>query len=343
VITNTKGEIEYVNPALEKISGYSMVELLGQNPRIFSSGKTPEEVYQDLWRSLSKGKTWKGEFENRKKNGDLFWESATISPITNAIGEITHYLAIREDISGRKKMENELIRAKEKAEESDRLKSSFLANLSHEIRTPMNSIMGFASLLPEEESSVLIQQYANIIVRNSEQLVHIIDDIVLYSRLQTKMIPFTPSRFTVGELFTDLVQSFRLPEYQNNGIELMIDPLCDPNQEVISDYEKLRQIFTNLISNAFKYTCKGFITLGYVDGITHGIFSVEDTGMGIPEQEKEKIFDRFYRGSNVNTGRISGTGLGLSIVKELASLLGGNIGVESQPGKGSTFRVTLKR
>ncbi|HPR60201.1 MAG TPA: PAS domain S-box protein [Prolixibacteraceae bacterium] len=341
VITNKKGEIEYINPVIEKLSGYTKEELIGQNPRIFASGRTSKREYKELWDTITSGKVWHGEFQNKKKSGELFWESAIISPVFDSKGKITHYLAVREDITKQKKMTQELIAAKEKAEESDRLKSSFLANMSHEIRTPMNSIMGFASLLPEEESKELMCKYANIIVRNSEQLVHIIDDIVLYSRLQTRLLRNMPSAFSVCDLINDVKQSFNLPEYNNLGVELKTENKIGEICHVHTDYEKLRQVFTNLVSNAYKYTPSGSITMGIEskNGKVH--FFVKDTGIGIPEKEIDKIFERFYRGSNVAKSTIGGTGLGLSIVKEMIELLGGKIWVESELGQGSTFYFSI--
>lgn len=291
-----------------------------------------------------KVKCWLGVplIENKLAIGVMVVQSYTNEQAYNKgharfLEMIAHELTI---VVQRNRIIQDLIKAKEKAEESDRLKSSFLANLSHEIRTPMNSIMGFASLLPDEEDSALIYQYADIIVRNSEQLVHIIDDIVLYSRLQTRLLSFSPSEFNADTLFNDIVQSFRLPEFTEK-VTLQIDPLCDGKLSIHSDYEKLRQVITNLIFNAFKYTPSGSITLGIVREESHFKFYVRDTGIGIPEKEIDKIFERFYRASNVDKGAISGTGLGLSIVKELIELAGGNIWVESVAGNGSTFYFTI--
>lgn len=340
IISDRNGKIEYANPAILKLSGYTIDEIVGKNQRIFGSGNMSKDEYINLWDTICTGKIWQGEFLNKKKEGELFWQSATISPIFDQTGAITHFLAISEDITEQKKLTLELIKAKDKAEESDRLKSSFLANMSHEIRTPMNSIMGFASLLPEEDSHELISQYAQIIVRNSEQLVHIIDDIVLYSRLQTRLLSLFPSSFKAKTLFNDIKQSFNLPEFKNE-IELVIEADFDENIEINSDYEKVRQVITNLVSNAFKYTKKGFVSIGINKMEQKILFTVKDTGIGIPKMEQEKIFDRFYRASNVDKGIISGTGLGLSIVKELVELLGGEIWVKSKLGEGSCFYFTI--
>jgi PAS domain S-box-containing protein len=340
LITNTKGEIEFVNPSLVKLSGFTAEELIGMNPRIFKSGETSKEEYKQLWDTIASGKVWEGELHNRKKNGELFWESATISPVFGANGKITHYLAIRKDISEQKRMTSELIQAKNQAEESDRLKSAFLANMSHEIRTPMNSIMGFASLLPEEESRELMIQYANIIVQNSEQLVSLIDSIVIYSKLQSGLFVYRPTSFDVERLLVDVQLSFNLPIYQK-GVSLKCDCSLAGNIQIYTDYDKLRQIITNLITNAFKYTHQGEITLGF-KLVSEGFnFYVKDTGIGIPQKDMGHVFERFFRGSNINEASTRGTGLGLSIVKELVEMIGGTIWVESEEGKGSCFYISI--
>ena len=244
------------------------------------------------------------------------------------------------DNTNRKQTEQELLKAKERAEESDRIKTAFLQNMSHEIRTPMNSIMGFASLLPDEENKDSIINFSNIIYKNAEQLVHIIDHIVFYSQLQNKQFSYIPKKFDAYGLILDIKQSFSIPSYQK-GVELKTNISADNSFTIYSDYDKIRQVFTNLISNAFKYTSNGSITFGINKVETELLFYVSDTGIGVPRFENEKIFERFYRASNVNTSAISGTGLGLSIVKELIELLGGKIWVESEEGMGSTFYFTL--
>jgi len=239
-----------------------------------------------------------------------------------------------------KERTKELEKAKEHAEESDRLKSSFLANLSHEIRTPLNSIMGFASLLPDEESKETMDRYSEIIVQNAEQLVSLIDSIVLYSKLQTGLYSYQPTWFEPHQMLKDILHSFDLPMYQNE-VSLIADFRINKNIKIYSDYDKLRQIITNLISNAFKYTAKGEIVFGCELKDYQFEFFVKDSGIGIPQKDIPHIFDRFYRGSNINESKTRGTGLGLSIVQELIELLGGSIWVESEEGKGSSFIFTI--
>lgn len=331
----------YQSPNIESLFGWKPEELVGKNTWDIIH---PDDVAwgQHFLDNLAKvdGTTGTTELRYKRKDGEYVWIEVTVVNLLSD-KDIHGFLSNYHEITWRKKAEQELIAAKEKAEESDRLKSSFLANVSHEIRTPMNSIMGFASLLPDEEDKESISDYANIIVRNSEQLVHIIDDIVLYSRLQTHLLRNIPVGFSVCDLINDIKQSFNLPEYYNRGVLLKTENNVGGKCYVHTDYDKLRQILTNLVSNAFKYTTAGSITIGF--STYHGelCFFVKDTGIGIPSDELEKVFERFYRGSNVVKSAFGGTGLGLSIVKEMVELLGGKIWVESEEGVGSTFYFTI--
>jgi PAS domain S-box-containing protein len=330
----------YFNNPWLKFTGRTIDQELGIG---WLEGVHPDDVehcLQTYTSAFEKRDPFYMEYRLKHHTGEYRWIQDMGTPNYNSDGMFIGYIGHCFDITDRKKMEFDLIAAKEKAEESDRLKSSFLANLSHEIRTPMNSIMGFASLLPDEQDKELIDKYAQTIVRSSEQLTHIIDDIVLYSKLQTKLLSYFPAQFEVNKLLADVRQSFNLPDYQR-GVELLIDQNSNEAISLVSDYEKVRQIITNLVSNAFKYTPRGTITLGYQQTDENIILFVKDTGMGIPSNELQRIFERFYRGSNVNKGVISGTGLGLSIVEELIEILNGKIWVESETGKGSCFYIAL--
>ena len=185
-ITNTIGVLEYVNPKFMETTGYSLEELIGNKTNLLKSGHTSKKQYKNLWATITSGHEWYGEFRNKRKDGTLFWESASISPITNSHGITTHYIAIKEDITERKQIEQDLIKAKEKAEESDRLKLVFLANMSHEIRTPMNGILGFTELLKSPDLSKMKQQkFIKIIEESGHRMLNIINDIINISKIES--------------------------------------------------------------------------------------------------------------------------------------------------------------
>lgn len=342
VITDKSGNIEYVNPKFTDITGYSLEESIGKNPRISQSGKTPRELYEELWRSISSGKPWTGVLLNKKKNGELYWESVSISPIINAEGLIIHYVAVKEDITIRKTMEEELKAAKEKAEESERLKAAFLANMSHEIRTPMNGILGFADLLREPKlSAEEHDQYLSIIETSGQRMLNIINDLINISKVESGQMKLSIGETNINEQLLFLYNFFKL-EAKQKGIELLfVYPLKDKDSIIKTDREKVYAVLTNLIKNALKFTSEGSITIGYEVVNDTLQFFVQDTGIGIPESHLSAVFDRFKQVDSELTSGIEGSGLGLSIAKAYIELLGGSIWVESELGKGSTFYFTL--
>ena len=211
--------------------------------------------------------------------------------------------------------------------------------MSHEIRTPLNSIIGFASLLPEENSKDQISIYSSIIERSSEQLLSIIDDVVYFSKLQSGILTLKSTEFKVYDLLVDVLSSFNLPIYSKH-IKLYIDEQTNKDCVLLTDYEKIRQIIINLVSNSYKYTNSGYIKIGCLESKNGIELFVEDSGIGIPLEEHDKIFERFYRGSNLDLGKVHGTGLGLSIVKQLIQMLENvSINVESELNKGTTFYI----
>ncbi len=346
LITNTKAEIEYVNPTLIRISGYTADELIGQNPRIFSSGNKSKSEYKALWNTITNGNIWEGEFQNKKKNGELFWESATISPVTDKNGKITHYLAIRKDITEQKRMTQELIAAKEHAEESDRLKSAFLANMSHEIRTPLNSILGFSELLSDPDyDDVQKETFIGNIINNGNNLLTIISDVMDISKIESGEITIRKSKVDVMQ-FLDEIRSLNIHKVEQKNLRLDLDFLLAEsisNVFVFADKERLLQIFNNLISNALKFTSEGYLKIGFRPTNDMVEFHVTDTGIGIPAEYHNIIFDRFRQVEASHTRKYGGNGLGLAISKKLIELMGGKIRVESELGKGATFYFTLPR
>ena len=342
VITDIQGNIEYVNPAFCLTTGYSEEEAINQNPRVLKSGSHPAEFYSDLWRTIVSGKVWKGEIHNKKKDGTLFWEWATITAIKNDKGEITNYIAIKEDITDRKKMQAELIEAKEKAEESDQLKSAFLANMSHEIRTPLNSIIGFSELLGDSDfDQEQKNEFITAIIENGNSLLLIISDIMDFSMLESRQMKIRKEIISAQKLLNDIRRDFSKKASQK-GIEIRFEQLLNETDVLIeSDIYRITQIFNNLIGNALKFTSNGYIEIGYKLLGEMVEFHVKDTGIGIASEYHHTIFERFRQIDSAKTRKYGGNGLGLAISKNLVKLLGGDIWVKSEVDKYSEFYFTI--
>jgi len=342
VITDAKGIIVYVNPRFTEMTGYEGHEALGQNPRILKSGKMDNAYYNNLWSTIKTGSVWKGEIINKRKSGELYWANKTISAIFDKKGNILNYVAIGEEITDRKRIEEELIRAKEKAEESDRLKSAFLANISHEIRTPMNGILGFADLLKSPNlSSENQMEFIEMIEKSGQRMLSIINDLIDISKIEAGETVLRIKQVGINQMLRE-IHSFFVPETNRKNISFeFYQELSEKSEFMKTDEVKLNQILTNLIKNAIKFTESGSITFGYNSKDSSIIFFVTDTGHGIPPNQKELIFERFRQSSLNNKRNFEGAGLGLAISKAYVEMLGGTIDVESEWGKGSTFRFSL--
>ena len=342
VITDPAGNIEYVNPMFAKVTGYSAEEAIGQNPRILKSGLMSQTVYEELWKTILSGDVWYGELQNKKKNGELYWDQAVISAIRNKEHVITNFVAVKVDITEQKRTLHELIDAKQKAEESDRLKSAFLANITHELRTPMNGILGFSELLKDPElSTEESTEYVDLIHQSGQRLLTLINELIDIARIESGQTRVQLVDTNINKLLHDLTAFFKL-EIRNKGLRLKCTAgLPESESIILTDCAKLIQILTNLVNNALKFTVKGEIEIGYkrVNGTLE--FYVKDSGIGIPLSMHEKIFERFIQVDNPLTRNIEGSGLGLSITKAYVAMLGGTIQVESIEGKGSTFTFTL--
>ncbi len=341
VITNLDGAIEYVNPRFTQLTGYEPEEAIGRNSKFLQSGKTPREVYTDLWAQLEKGKDWRGEFHNKKKNGELYWESASISPIKNADGKITHYLAVKENITEAKALNEELIRAKEKAEESDRLKSEFLAQMSHEIRTPLNVMLSYNSLIKDELSETPsddLQSAFNSIDSAGKRLLRTIDLILNMAAIQTGYIDVNNTKVDVAKVIVQLIKEFNYT-ITNQNIELFYKIDADYTQINADDYI-VSEIFQNLINNAIKYTPGGKVEVIVYERDDNKLYvDVIDTGIGISEEYLPKLFLPFTQEETGYSRKFEGNGLGLALVKNYIDLLGATISIKSTKGKGSKFTV----
>ncbi|GAB6044052.1 PAS domain S-box protein [Endothiovibrio diazotrophicus] len=340
VITNAEGSIEYVNRRFSEVTGYRAEEVLGENPRILKSGETPAGVYDELWSTITAGRVWHGEFIDKKKDGGFYWEAADIAPLHDRYGAITHFVAVKEDVTERKQVEAELQRAKLEADQANQAKSEFLANMSHEIRTPMNAIIGMAELLAETDLNAEQRQYVKVFGNAGNSLLGLIDDILDLSKIEAGQLELEAIPFDLRALVEDVVEmlSFRAKE---RGLRLAgsVHPALPAWWR--GDPKRLRQILVNLTGNAIKFTHQGEVTLR-VEPREAGLrFAVHDTGIGIAAERQGAIFQAFTQEDASVTRRYGGSGLGLTICQRLAGMMEGEIGLESEMGRGSTFHFNV--
>lgn len=276
----------------------------------------------------------------KRKNGEHFWIEVTLR--RTKIGGFERDLAVIRDITDRKKFEDDLVKAKEKAEESDRLKSAFLANLSHEIRTPMNAIMGFGDLLKYSQDEQKRKEYIDVIQKSGFRLMDIINETVEIAKLDTGLIKTNPENFNLDQLMQDIYNELKIKISGSKELELIyLPPNTTSETYIYTDRVKLQQILINLITNGIKYTPRGAVAYGYEIKDNFVVFNVKDTGIGIDRKNREMVFKRFYRVENPLTIKVGGIGLGLAITKAYTELLGGSIKLDSELGKGTSVTVTL--
>ncbi|PWD98933.1 PAS domain S-box protein [Marinilabilia rubra] len=467
VLTDLDGVIEYVNPGFEELTGYSAEEAKGSKPGILGAGDTPVEVYRDLWETIKSGREWRGVFKNKKKDGEIYYESAVISPVYDTNGSMTHFAAIKEDITAerhmiqalreseekfrqlaenvdevfwlrtddemlyinpmfekvygipfeknyedpniflsfilpedkeqvleklrrevllgrervsleyrikrpdgeirwiqgqtypisdhggknkrvglarditeRKRFENELRKAKEEAEKSDRLKASFLRNMSHEIRTPMNAILGFSELLSrgivtEEKRGM----YLDTIVSSTQKLLEIVDDIMIISQLDSGNIKLNVREVNPSEIISGLYNKYKNEIPDSITLKTVT---CEEPKQLLIDKVRWQTVFDKLLSNAIKFTPKGTVEFGFKCKKSHVQFFVKDTGIGIEQDMLDTVFEPFRQGETEANRIYGGNGLGLTIAQQLANIMGTRLCVESKPGDGSFFYINYR-
>ena len=345
VITDKSGAIEYVNPMFTETTGYSREAALNQNPRILKSGNLPDSHYANLWSTITAGEIWRGEFINVDVNGREFWEQASISPIRDSEGEITHYVAVKEDITDQKRVAVELAEARDAADAANRAKSDFLARMSHEIRTPMNAVMGMTHLLQSTVLSDKQRDYAGKIDVSTRSLLRIINDILDFSKIEAGKLDIEKVGFNLNKVL-EAIRSMMGSRAHEKGLQLVFAVERDVPHGLTGDVTRLEQVLVNLVSNAVKFTSSGQVLVEVAvvsragDEVTLQ-FSVSDTGPGLTEEQISRLFQPFMQADGTTTRRFGGTGLGLAICKRLVKLMGGEIGVRSTLGQGSTFHFTV--
>ena len=370
LITNTEAHIEYANAAFMQISGYTWDELKGQNPKLLSAGETPPATYEAMWATLLRGEIWSGELINRRKNSQKYIESATISPIRQTNGIITHYLAIKQDITEKKQIETELTayrsqleamvtartaeltaanqalgRANLAAESGARSKAAFLANMSHEIRTPMNGIIGMLHILRRTGLNPKQESCFDKISSSTKHLLTLINDILDLSKIDAGKLSIENIPVAIEQIPLN-VASIVSANARNRGLQVRVDTAPLP-AALLGDATRITQALLNYASNAVKFTEHGEIILRTrIDSENAReiclCFEVEDTGIGISPEVLARLFSAFEQADSSTTRQYGGTGLGLAITRNLASLMGGKAGARSTPGVGSVFWFTVR-
>ena len=369
VITDTAARIEYVNQAFVDNTGYPREALIGQNPRLLNSGRTPAETYAAMWESLVHGRPWKGEFINRRKDGSEYVEFAIVTPLRQADGSISHYVAVKDDITEKKRIGEELDRhrhhleelvisrteelshARQQAESASLAKSRFLANMSHEIRTPINAIIGLNYLLRRRGATPEQIERLDKIDNSSRHLLSIINDILDLSKIEANRLQLERTDFPLSAIL-DSVASIIGQSARDKGLRVEIDRDSVPLW-LRGDPTRLRQALLNYAGNAVKFTDRGTIAIrakllhengdesdGGNDLLVR--FEVEDSGHGVLPDDLSRLFEDFEQADASTTRKHGGTGLGLAITKRLAQLMGGDAGAESAQGQGSTFWFTAR-
>lgn len=345
VITDLKGDIQYVNPKFTQITGYAFAEVIGKNPRILKSGEHPTEFYKNLWDTIVSGKEWRGEFHNKRKNGELYWEWAFISSIRNREGVITNFIAVKEDITEHKKMTEELKQKNIALEKLDQLKSDFVSTVSHELRTPLSITKEGISLILDGVTGSINPNQEKVLItsrNNIDRLARIINSLLDISKIEAGNVELKKKNVNLGVLIKNVFATFENMAAQKE-LEMRLNLPKERGQDLYVDEDKIVQVFTNLIGNAIKFTEKGYIEVSLAPRENAVEVTVSDTGVGISAEDLPKVFNKFLQFGRTAGGGEKGTGLGLSIAKGLIELHGGKIRVESELGKGTKFIFTLPK
>lgn len=370
IITDLVGKLEYMNPSFLKMTGYAYEELYGKPVGLIKSELTEPEIYKNLWQTISAGKNWQNEWQNKRKSGELYWENISITPITNEKGTIKNFLAVKQDITERKQYEEEIVslnanleerinqRTKElektnreleksriEADSANQAKNEFLSRMSHELRTPMNSILGFAQLLELTELTRSQKKSLEYILKSGNHLLQLINEVLEIAKIESGNLSLSLEPVDLLKAIVEVKESV-MPFAFNKSINISVPGAETEMLAVLADLQRLKQILINLLNNAIKYNYEHGNVQIHLDQITSSVgaktvrITIQDNGIGIAEENIPKLFRPFVRVGNDNSS-IEGTGLGLSVVEKLTKLMGGTLGVESSVGVGSKFWIEL--
>ncbi|MDE2606685.1 MAG: PAS domain S-box protein [Burkholderiales bacterium] len=361
MITDTSGSIEYVNEAFARMKGYEREELVGQNIRMLRPAGMAAGPYAQMWDNLARGQAWKGESMRLRKDGSEFPAFSVVTPLRRPDGSISHIVTVTENVSEVRRMSleleqhrhhleelvetrtGELLEARRQADAANVAKTRFLANMSHEIRTPMNAIVGLAYMLRRDGVTPSQDQRLRQIESSGQHLLSVLSDILDLSKIEAGRMELEDADFLLLELVEDAVALIR-PQAEAKGLRLECDCAGLPAW-VCGDPTRLRQALINYLGNAVKFTQTGFVALRCHlaqerDDAVLVRFEVTDTGIGIPADKLAALFQSFEQGDSSTSRHFGGTGLGLAINSHLARMMGGEVGVSSALGRGSTFWLT---
>jgi PAS domain S-box-containing protein len=335
--TDKNGYITYVSEALLKFSGYERDELIGKTHSLFKHEDMPLQIYQDMWKTILKKKTWVGELKNKSKDSTPYWVKLTVVPNLDKTGKIVDFIAYRENITYQKEIEVQ----KQKTQDALDFKSKFLSNMSHEIRTPLSSIIGLSYVLRKTDLNSHQKSIMKKIQYASDLLLGIINDILDISKIESGKLTIESTHFNLTELLKESVELL-MNKAKLKNISLDVEYYSLSEFNFLGDTLRISQVLTNLLNNAIKFTEKGGVTLKITqkeDNIM--LFEVIDTGIGIEKKNIDSLFKDFTQADMSTSRKYGGTGLGLSISKQLVELMDGRIWVSSEAGKGSTFSFEL--
>ncbi len=337
--------VAFINEAFTRMTGYKMEDIASGSSEFLFGWNTDPAAIVAFRRALSLQETATFDLLIYRKDGSPFWSEWHLSPVLNAQGKLTHFVSLFTDTSALRQAQEDLIQAKQMAQHASAIKTTFLAMMSHEIRTPINGILGVLKLVEETPLDAEQRHLIGIAKTSSHALHGIINDILDYAKMEAGKVEIVEEPFSLGELLANIEGLFQTIVAEK-GISLQIDVDQSLPADFISDPGRIRQILLNLLSNAIKFTDQGFVRLTVLSLMSEEVcgepalllrFEVQDTGIGISPADQEKLFKEFSQVERSFTRRFGGTGLGLAISRRLVEMLRGEIGVESQPGKGSRF------
>ena len=343
IITDIEGNIEFANPVFLIKTGYTFDEVLGKNPRILKSGHTTDEEYKILWETITSGNVWNGEFLNVRKDRSTYWELATISPIIDDDEEIINYIAVKEDITKQKEIEKALTESNEKLEEANITKDKFFSIIAHDLKSPIGAVLTMAELLNNSYETFTkeeIKNWINTLYQSSANTFNLLENLLTWSRVQRNAITFNPQHFDLNIVIDESLDFLEANRSKKN---ITVKNNIDLSVFVFADKEMISTVIRNIISNAIKFTPvngniqidKEMIKNEFVKII------ITDYGIGMNKDKISQLFKLDYDVSTEGTEGEKGTGLGLILCKEFIKKNNGEIFVESEEGKGSSFSITV--